>query len=60
MLTEIAGILVILKVLTLMLGVFNEWRFIRKIKKETGEEFREVFTYQNFKELMVDNENNKK
>jgi hypothetical protein len=31
----------------------------RKIKKETNEEFREIFTYSNFKRTMVENEETK-
>ena len=33
--------------------------FNRKIKKETNEEFREIFTYSNFKRTMVENEETK-
>jgi hypothetical protein len=54
-LTEIAGLLVLLRLATLVLGIFHEQRFISKIKKETKEEFREVFTYDNFKRLQVEN-----
>ena len=53
-LTEIAGLLVLTRVLTMFLRAFNEWQFNRKIKKETQEEFREVFTYENFKRNIVD------
>ena len=48
-LTEIAGLLVVMRVFTIILGVFHEKRFISKMQKETKEEFREVFTYENFK-----------
>ena len=48
-LTEIAGLLVLLRLVTFVLGIFHEQRFILKMKKETKEEFREVFTYDNFK-----------
>ena len=34
-LTEIAGLLVLTRVLTMFLRAFNEWQFNRKIKKET-------------------------
>ena len=54
-LTEIAGLLVLSRLATLVLGIFHEQRFISKIKKETKEEFREVFTYDNFKRLQVEN-----
>jgi hypothetical protein len=55
-LSEIAGALVLLRVFTLILSVFHEQRFISKMKKETKEEFREVFTYENFKRLMIKNQ----
>jgi hypothetical protein len=55
-LSEIAGVLVLLRVFTLILSVFHEQRFISKMKKETKEEFREVFTYENFKRLLVENQ----
>ena len=55
LLTEIAGLLVLFRVFTLILSSFHEQRFISKMKKETKEEFREVFTYQNFKRLIVEN-----
>ena len=54
-LTEIAGLLVLFRLGTLVLGIFHEQRFISKMKKETKEEFREVFTYDNFKKLQVEN-----
>jgi hypothetical protein len=54
-LTEIAGLLVLFRLGTLVLGIFHEQRFIAKMKKETKEEFREVFTYDNFKRLQVEN-----
>ena len=53
-LTEIAGLLVLTRILTSVLSSFNEWRFNRKIMRETNEEFREVFTYSNFKRTMVE------
>jgi len=34
---------------------FHEWRFDKKMKKETGEEFREIFSYSNFKRTIVEN-----
>jgi hypothetical protein len=55
-LTQIAGLLVLTKILTFLLGKFNEWSFDRKIKKETNEEFRDIFTYSNFKRTIVDNQ----
>jgi hypothetical protein len=54
-LTEIAGLLVIFRLATFIIGIFHEQRFISKMKKETKEEFREVFTYDNFKRLQVEN-----
>jgi hypothetical protein len=54
-LTYIAGLLVLLRLATLALSIFHEQRFISKMKKETKEEFREVFTYENFKKLQVEN-----
>jgi hypothetical protein len=54
-LTEIAGLLVLFNFATVVLGIFHEQRFISKMKKETKEEFREVFTYDNFKRLQVEN-----
>jgi hypothetical protein len=53
-LTEIAGLLVLTRILTLFLRSFNEWQFNRKINRESGEEFRDVFTYSNFKKNMVE------
>lgn len=53
-LTEIAGLLIISRILTIFLHSFNEYMFNRKIKKESNEEFREVFTYSNFKKTMVE------
>jgi regulator of replication initiation timing len=44
-LTEIAGLLVLTSILTFFLASFNEWMFDRKIKRETNDEFREIFTY---------------
>jgi hypothetical protein len=55
-LSEIAGLLIISRVLALFLHSFNEWKFNKKIKKETNEEFRDVFTYPNFKKTMVENQ----
>jgi hypothetical protein len=54
-LSEIAGLLVLIRIFTFLLRSFNEWRFNEKIKKETNEEFREIFTYSNFKKSMVEN-----
>ena len=53
-LSEIGGLLVLIRILTFLLRSFNEWRFNEKIKKETNEEFREIFTYSNFKKSMVE------
>jgi hypothetical protein len=36
-LTEIAGLLVVMRVFTIILGVFHEKRFISKMQKETKE-----------------------
>ena len=55
LLSEIAGLLVLLRIFTFILGAFNEQRFIYKMKKENKEEFREVFTYENFKRLIDEN-----
>ncbi len=54
MLTEIAGLLVLTRLLTMFLRAFNEWQFNKKIKRESKEEFRDVFTYANFKRNMVE------
>jgi hypothetical protein len=54
-LTEIAGLLVLTRILQFFLVTFHEWRFNRKMIRETGEEFREVYTYPNFKRGMVEN-----
>jgi len=53
-LTEIAGLLVLTRLLTMFLRAFNEWQFNKKIKSESKEEFRDVFTYTNFKRNMVE------
>jgi hypothetical protein len=58
-LSEIGGLLVLIRILTFLLRSFNEWRFNEKIKKETNEEFREIFTYSNFKRTIVENEETK-
>jgi len=58
-LTEIAGLLVFTRILTFFLRLFNEWSFNRKIIKETNEDFREVFTYSNFKMSMKENQETK-
>jgi hypothetical protein len=58
-LNEIAGLLVLTSILTFLLSMFNEWSFDRKIMKEANEDFREVFTYQNFKKTMVQNQESK-
>lgn len=55
-LTEIAGWLVLARILTLILRSFNEWMYNRKIMKETNEDFREIFTYSNFKKNMRENQ----
>ncbi len=52
-LTEIAGLLVLTRILNLLLVTFNEYRFNKKMKKETNEEFREVYTYSNFKKALL-------
>ncbi len=44
-LIEIAGLLVLTRILTLILRSFNEWSFNRKMKKENNEDVREVYTY---------------
>ena len=54
--TEIAGILVLTRIFTFLLRTFNEQRFNQKVKKETNEEFRDVFTYLNFKRTIVENQ----
>ena len=52
-LTEIAGLIVLFKAISFLLSLFHEWKFNRLMKQQTqeGEEedFREVFTYDNFK-----------
>ena len=55
-LTEIAGLLVLTTILTLLLTSFNEWMFDRKIKRQTNDEFRDIFTYSNFKRTMIENQ----
>jgi hypothetical protein len=55
-LTEIAGLLVLTRILQFFLVTFHEWRFNKKMIRETGEEFREVFTYPNFKRGRVENQ----
>jgi len=55
-LTEIAGLLVLTRLLTFVLKNFNEWSFNRKMMKETNEDFRDIFTYTNFKRTMVENQ----
>ena len=55
-LTEIAGLLVLTTILTLLLTSFNEWMFDRKIKRQTNDEFRDIFTYSNFKRIMIENQ----
>lgn len=52
-LTEIAGLLILARILSFFLVNFHEWKFNKKMKKETNEEFREVFTYSNFKRAIV-------
>jgi hypothetical protein len=54
-LTEIAGLLVLFRLAAFLLSIFHEQSFISKMKKETKEEFREVFTYDNFKRLQLEN-----
>ncbi len=53
-LSEIAGLLVLTRILTLVLRSFNEWSFNRKMTKENNEDVREVFTYSNFKKAMTE------
>ena len=55
-LTEIAGLLVLTRIMSLFLVTFHEWRFNKKMMKETNEEFRDVFTYSNFKKTMIENQ----
>lgn len=55
-LTDIAGLLVLVRFLQFFLLSFHEWRFNKKMQKETGEEFRDIFTYSNFKRTMVENQ----
>ncbi len=55
-LTEIAGLLVLMRVASFVLGLFHEFRYNSKMKKETQEEFRDVFTYENFKQQIEINE----
>ena len=52
-LTEIAGLLVLFRIASLLLDVFHQKRFNIKMKKEKKEEFRELFTYDNFKNMHV-------
>ena len=55
-LTDIAGLLVLVKVFTLMIRVFHEKRFISKMNQANkNEDFREVFTYENIKRLIDEN-----
>jgi hypothetical protein len=44
-LTEVAALLVLTKILTFFLASYNKWMFDRKFKRETNDEFREIFTY---------------
>ena len=53
-LTDIAGLLVLTRILHILLVTFHEWRFNQKMKKETNEEFRDIFTYYNFKRAIVE------
>jgi hypothetical protein len=53
-LTDIAGLLVLTRILHILLVTFHEWRFNQKMKKETNEEFRDIFTYSNFKRAIVE------
>jgi hypothetical protein len=53
-LTDIAGLLVLTRILQLLLVTFHEWRFNKKMKKEKNEEFRDIFTYSNFKRAIVE------
>jgi hypothetical protein len=54
-LTEIAGLLVFIRIFKFILSAFHESRFVSKMKKMTKEEFRQVFTYQTFKKLIIEN-----
>ena len=53
-LTEIAGLFVIAILFTFFLGLLNEWSFNRNFQRETNDEFKEVFTYMNFKKAMIE------
>lgn len=55
-LSEIAGLFVLVKGLSFLFRRYNEFRFNREMKKETGEEFREVFTYPNFRKSIERNQ----
>lgn len=55
-LRENSGLLLLTGVFTLILNQLNKWKFNKKMKKETNEEFREVFTYPNFKKILVENQ----
>ena len=55
-LTEIAGMLVLTTVLSFFLSMLNEWSFNRKMSKESNQDYREVFTYPNFKKTMDENQ----
>lgn len=59
-LTEIAGLLVLTTILKLLLGQLHEWSFNRKIMKETKIDFREIFSFSNFKNIMDENQEMKK
>ncbi len=54
-LSEIAGLLVLSTVLKFLLVKFNEWNFNRKMNKDSNQDFREVFTYENFKKTLDEN-----
>lgn len=54
-LSEIAGLLVLSTVLKFLLVKFNEWNFNRKMNKDSNQDFREIFTYENFKKTLDEN-----
>jgi hypothetical protein len=53
-LTDIAGLLVLTRILHFLLVTYHEYRYNQKMKKETNEEFRDIFTYSNFKRAIVE------
>jgi hypothetical protein len=55
-LKEISGLIVLTRIMIFLLHTFNEWRFNKKMKKEANDDFREVFTYSNFKRTLAENQ----